>query len=398
MPLSNEKQKRIKLLLDDGELSIAEIARRLKIKQATVETFTLKGETALASRLTKVIDERNALKRQNKVLLRENSLFVALKDVIQNKVTPIQPFKQIKVVEDKGKIQETVVLHLSDEHADSIVKPHQVGFLENFNINIVLRRAEILTDTLLKFTQKTLSNYDFNTLVILCNGDHVSGEIHDSTKHSAYKNAIRNALAVGQMHACIFRDLSPYFPNIKVICTSGNHGRRSIKKDYEEPWNNWDYLVHETARAYCKDLINVEFKIPESFSACINIEGHTFCVKHGDDIRSWNGIPWYGLERHTRRLKALSTVNKKDIDYFCFGHFHTLSTQAYMTGEIMLNGAWVGTSPYVYNSLAAYNTPMQLLHGVHKDVGASWRLPIKLKSEKEHLGPTRYHIDLAKEF
>lgn len=398
MPLGKEKQKRIKLLLDEGELSIAEIARKLKIKQSTVESFTLKGEVALASRLTKVIDERNALKKQNKILLRENSLFQALRTVIHDKITPIQPFKQVKIASDSDKIQETVVLHLSDEHADSVVKPHQVGFLENFNINVALRRAEILVDTLLKFTQKTLYNYNFNNLVILCNGDHVSGEIHDATKHSAYKNAIRNALAVGQLHACIFRDLSPYFRNVKIVCTSGNHGRRTLKKDYEEPWNNWDYLVHETARAYCKDIKNIEFLIPESFSVCINVEEHNFCIRHGDDIRSWNGIPWYGIERQTRRLKALNSIHNRNVDYFCFGHFHTLSTQANLTGEILLNGAWVGTSPFVFNSLAAYNTPMQLLHGVHEKNGVTWRLPIKLKSEKEHLGPTRYHIDLAKEF
>lgn len=397
MPMKPEKQRIVKQLLDAGELTVAEIAKKMKVKVSTVESFTEEGETNLATRLVTAIDERNTLRKQNKALLRENGLFVAMKDVIVENVTPIAPFKQVKVPSSDGKIEESLVLHLSDEHADSVIEPHSVGGLERYNLSIALRRAEVLVDTLLKFTQTTLSNYKFETLYILANGDHVNGDIHDATKHSAYKNAIRNALAVGQMHACMVRDLAPYFQEIKVICTSGNHGRRSIKKDYNEPWNNWDYLVHETARAYCLDIKNVEFKIPESYSTCIDIEGYGFCVRHGDDIRSWNGIPWYGIERQTRRLSSLHSSNNKPVNYFCYGHFHNLSTQSTLEGEILINGAWPGTSPYAYNSLGVCGKPTQLLHGVHKEIGISWRLPILLKSEKEHLGPTRYHIDLAKE-
>ncbi len=397
MPLKIEKENKIRLLLDEGDLTVSEIARKLRIKVKTVEAFTTSGEASTATRITRLMDERNALKKQNKELLRENGLFVALADEIRETVKPISPFKQVVIKDEKDKIQETVVLHLSDEHADSIVKSHQVDGLEEFNMSIALRRAETLVDRLLKFTQKTLSNYNFGTLVILANGDHVSGEIHDATKHSEYGNAIRNALAVGQMHSCMFRDLAPYFYDVKVVYTAGNHGRRSIKKDHESPWNNWDYLVAETARAYCRDIKNVEFLIPESFSHCMDIEGHGFCIRHGDDIRSWNGISWYGIERQTRRLQALSAIHDRTVKYFVYGHFHTMGMQANLKGEVLLNGSWVGTSPYVYNALAAYNEPSQLLHGVHKDMGVSWRLPIKLRTEKEHLGPTRYHISLAKE-
>lgn len=395
--LKPSKEARLKQLIDEGELTVPEIAKKLRLKVGTVEAYTVQGETKLATRLTKITDERNLLKKQNKALLRENGLFEALSIEIKDRVKPIFPFKQIKLTGDKDKIQETVVLHLSDEHADSIVKPHQVDGLENFNLQIALRRAETLVDTLLKFTQKTLINYNFDTLVIMANGDHVNGEIHDATRNSAYGNAIRNSIAVGQMHACMYRDLAPYFKDVKIIYTAGNHGRRSLKKDHESPWDNWDYLVGETARAYCRDIKNTQFIIPESFSHCMEIEGHGFCIRHGDDIRGWNGIPWYGIERQTRRLQALSAAHGRTVNYFCYGHFHTMSTQANLKGEMLINGSWVGTSPYVYNALAAYNEPSQLLHGVHKDVGVSWRLPIRLRSEKEHLGPTRYHIDLAKE-
>jgi len=270
------------------------------------------------------------------------------------------------------------------------VLPHQVGGLERYDLRIALRRAEVYVDTVTQFTQETLSNYVFNDLYILAHGDHISGEIHQATDHSFYRNSFKNALAVGEMHALMYRDLCAYFPRVHVLYLSGNHGRRSVKKDYHQPHNNWDYLVAEVARLHCTDLSNVDFNIPDSYSACLDIEGHGFAVSHGDDIRSWNGIPWYGIERKTRRWAALNAAVDRKINYYCFGHFHQAATQAALNGEIILNGAWVACDPYVFNSITAFTEPSQWIHGVHHRHGVSWRLNVKLRSEREHLGPKRY--------
>ena len=94
MPLKPEKENRIRLLLDEGDLTVSEIARKLKVKIKTIEAFTTSGQTSTATRITRLTDERNALKKQNKELLRENGLFVALAEEIREKVKPIAPFNQ----------------------------------------------------------------------------------------------------------------------------------------------------------------------------------------------------------------------------------------------------------------------------------------------------------------
>lgn len=230
--------------------------------------------------------------------------------------------------------------------------------------------------------------------MILANGDHVSGEIHGAKDHTEYRNVLKNCLAVGQMHSLMFRDLASQFKHVKVLYTSGNHGRRSLKKDYHRPTDNWDWLVGNIASLHCKGLENVEFLLPDTFNANIDIEGYGFSVSHGDDVRAWNGIPWYGLERKTRRLMALNANMDRKVNYFCFGHFHQAATQAALDGEMLVNGTWVSTSPYVYNSLSTYCVPTQLIHGVHREHGVSWRLHVRLRSEREHLGPERYHVNI----
>lgn len=410
--LSDNKIKAVQADLETTKMSRSEIAKKHGISLGSVtnikKKFTEVSKEAdptnkkilqLESRIIALRDDRNRLKRAYEASQRTNSVFEALVDELELSVAPIKPLPKVTRVLSRSdnKIRESLVMHLSDEHADEIVLPEQVGGLERYDFTVALRRAEVYVDTVLRFTLKTLQNYDFHTLYILANGDHVSGEIHGAVDHSYYRNTFKNCLAVGQMQALMIRDLAAHFPAIKVLYTSGNHGRRSVKKDYNQPKNNWDFLVAEISRLHCQDLSNVEFLIPDAFSANINIEGHGFNVSHGDDVRSWNGIPWYGIERKTRRMMALNASSDRKISYFCFGHFHTPASQSTLNGETLINGTWVATSPYVYNSLSSFIEPTQLIHGVHKTHGVSWRLHVKLRSEREHLGPRRYGVLLAKD-
>jgi hypothetical protein len=366
-----------------------------KLTREQQETLALRSQVAMLT------VERNRLKRELKTGAMEYGIFRALADEMTAIVSPLEPLPEVRKLSDPKRVKETLVMHLSDMHADEEVHPHMVGGLERYGLDVATCRAEKYVDTVIKFTQQTLANYQFDNLVILSYGDHTSGEIHGGVSHSSYQNMFRNALAIGQLQALMIRDLAPYFKKIDVLCLPGNHGRRTPKKEYNGPWNNWDYLISEIARLHCGDLKNVAFQIPECFSVCLDIEGHQFYIAHGDDIKSWNSIPFYGIERKTRRLVALHhAMTDTKVRYFVFGHFHMLSTMSDLNGETIINGAWIGTSPYGYESFSGYRDPQQLLHGVHPDYGITWRLNVRLKDVvAEAKGPQRYKLILAdKEF
>jgi hypothetical protein len=60
-----------------------------------------------------------------------------------------------------------------------------------------------------------------------------------------------------------------------------------------------------------------------------------------------------------------------------------------------MNGPWLGTDAYAYNSLAGYTEPFQWLHGVNSKYGLTWRMDVKLKdAAREAKGPQRYKIEL----
>jgi len=346
-------------------------------------------------------EERNSLARELKSAAKTQGLFSALVDEMGDRVKPFKALPSARPTFKKNRdtIEEHLVMHLSDGHHDQIVTPSDTGGLETYDFPISMCRAERYVDTVLKWTQETLApQFSFPALTVLAYGDHTSGEIHGHTSRSYFRNAFKNSLAIGQLHALMYRDLAPYFKRVNVVYVPGNHGRRSTKKDYHGAHDNFDYLIAKTTQLYCADLGNIEFTIPNSFSINLAIDGIGFNIFHGDDIRSSLGIPWYGLERRRHRITALNTVQEGvPVRYHCCGHFHRPGTTTELNGEMMINGAWVASDAYAFNAFAGYTEPSQLIHGVNREYGITWRLPVKLRCPYEKTGPRRYKIDMMDE-
>lgn len=368
---------------------------RQEKREVPVEELSVVNQ--LEGKLHVANDENRVLKAQLKQAQTQSVTLKMLADELKRLVQPIPPYNEMWKKRSRGKVKESCALHLSDGHHDAVILPHRCQGLERHDFNIAMARGEHLVDTVLDWTQTHMTFHEFQTLWVLAYGDHTSGEIHGNVKHTHFGNMMRNCLAIGQFHAQMYRDLAQWFPEIKVLYLSGNHGRRKEvrKKDYQAAWDSWDYLIAETAASYCADLWNVEFLIPDAFSAVVNIEGFNLHCFHGDDIRGWAGVPWYGIERKTRRLTALNAAYDRKVHYYCLGHFHAAATQAALKGETVINGAWPACDPYTFNALDGCNEPMQIFHGVHESQGISWRLPIKLKRPEEAEGPKRYRVSLA---
>lgn len=361
-----------------------------EVSDEEAQIFKLQAENALLR------EERNLAKRQLKNAAKNQGLFQAVREEMELRITPMVslPNARSDYTPVSNPVEEHLVLHLSDGHHDQVITHDDSGGLEKYNFPISMCRAERLIDSILKWTQETLTpQFKFPSLTVLAYGDHTSGEIHGAAQRSYFRNMFKNCHAIGQLHALMYRDLAPYFEQVNVVYVPGNHGRRSNKKDYHGAHDNWDYLIATIARLYCQDISNIDFTIPNSFSCNIDISGVGFSIFHGDDIRSNLGIPWYGLERRRHRLMALENVREGiPIRYYCCGHFHRPGSTTEVNGEMIINGAWPATDAFAFNSLGAYTEPSQLLHGVNKKYGITWRLPVKLRCPYEDKGPKRYKL------
>lgn len=338
-------------------------------------------------------DERDHARRSSKAMAKTQGLFKAVVDELEERITPLTPLPREPKV-GKSEIEEHLVMHLSDGHHDQIVSPEECGGMEEYNFEISCRRAETYVDTVLDWTQKTLApRFRFPVLHVLAYGDHTSGEIHGHAARSAFRNQFKNSFAIGQLHAAMYHDLAQHFEQVNVVYVPGNHGRRSPKKDFHGAHDNWDYLIAEVARMHCREHKNVSFLIPDAFSVNLLINGVGFNVAHGDDIRGNNGIPFYNMTRRQKSLMAMNAARGEHrVRYFCVGHHHVAASLADIDGEMIVNGSWVGTDSYAFNSFSGYREPSQWIHGVNPKHGITWRMAVHLRSKGEKKGPTRYKI------
>ena len=349
----------------------------------------------LEAEVIHLTDERNRERVKNKASAKTQGLFRAISLEMNERIKPFKALPPQFDIRRKAQIVEHCVMHLSDGHHDQVVRPEEVGGLEDYNFPVSCCRGEQYVNTVVEWTQDTLApKFYFPVLWVLAYGDYTSGEIHRACERSYYRNQFKNCLAIGQLHALMYRDLAAYFEQVNVLYLAGNHGRRSQKKDFLGACDNWDYLVGEVARLHCRDMGNVNFTIPDAWSANLNINGVGFNVSHGDDVRSNGSIPWYGMVRRQKGLIALgAAAGQQRCRYFVMGHHHASSTLADVDGELLVNGSWVGTDAYAYNALSGYREPSQWLHGVNPKHGLTWRLNVKLRHENEKNGPKRYIID-----
>lgn len=427
MKLTKEKVVEIKALIADGRTQ-PEIAEQFQVSRSVISDIATErvhtdvpwpenqsplpkkpgGQRAkkdydptnerileLEAEVVHLNDELRREQRRVKAGAKITGLFKAIKTEMEGRIKPIDPLPAAFEYRRKAQIVEHCVMHVSDGHHDQVIVPGTVGGLEEYNFPISCRRGERYVDTVIEWTQDTLApKFYFPVLWVLAYGDHTSGEIHKAAERSYYRNQFRNCLAIGQLHALMYRDLAAHFERVNVLYLSGNHGRRTPKKDYLGANDNWDYLVAEVARLHCQGVENVSFLIPDAWSANVDINGVGFNISHGDDVKSNLGIPWYGMQRRQKGLIALgAAAGGKRCRYYCVGHHHTASTLSDIDGELLVNGAWTATDPFAYNALSGYREPAQWFHGVNEKHGVTWRMNVKLKKEGEQEGPKRYMID-----
>lgn len=273
---------------------------------------------------------------------------------------------------------EEAVLLSSDLHIGEVVSVRETNGLAEYNYDIYCKR--------LRYQGKVISNLRHNKLnipltklTVVCLGDMISGIIHEELTITSEMTIVEQVVRGAQEYANFLRSMATIFPSVKVIgIAAANHPRLKIKKEFKRKWANWDFIFYKMVELHCQNIDNIEFDIPKSLFWVGDICGHKCLALHGDDIRSWMSIPWYGIERMTYRLKSLLMSQGHAIEYIFLGHFHQSGEISDVVGEKVLNGSMIGGNEYSIGALGATNYPCQAFFGMHKKFGRTWRYPLKL--------------------
>jgi hypothetical protein len=258
------------------------------------------------------------------------------------------------------------------------VDPGGTGGLGYFNFDVFVRRLESLQHQMVRVTQGHQTWTPLRTLNILGLGDFVEGMTIYPGQLNHIDLDLIDQVFLGSAKVAEFAvALLAVYDHINLFGVLGNHGR--IGRKGELPTTaNLDYMFLRHVEAQLEEYIEagrITCEFPKTFFQVVERQNHRFFIVHGDDIRGWMSLPWYGASRAAGRWQELV---RERYDYFVFGHHHTTASFELNYKEVIANGSFVGTNEYSAKSLNVGGRPSQMFFGLHPEVGVSWRYRLLL--------------------
>lgn len=315
---------------------------------------------------------------------RRAGIVLELTSVLERSITPLTAIQipERPAQTDEQPYDVDAVTFMTDQHADRVVRSEATWGLEQYDFNVYRARLFEWAKVIKAYCTRHLPRFRFGTLWVWHLGDAVNGDIHNMKHRNSLSNSIEAALAAGDAQAQALAWLAPHFDRIAVVCVSGNHGRTTPRLEWEDPFDNLDYLVARTMQLRIQGTPleeRVEIITPRAWSAYVDVRGKLWSLNHGMGVKGTWGIPWYGFERREGRVQKLVSNFNKSVDYFAYGHFHTAITRPAGRGKSLHGGAWYMTDGYSLNELNAGNEPEQPLLVCSERFGRQIEIPLMLR-------------------
>jgi len=256
---------------------------------------------------------------------------------------------------------------LSDWHIGEVIQKDEMEGFNEFNQQIAEDRIFGIVDSFLKWVEVQRKIYNITKLSVIALGDWVSGNIHaELLATNEFPLPVQTAKA-GMLFGEVLCRLSSHFEAVVVNeVGADNHGRLQPKPQAKQKSSNsMSYLVHNIANQYSGKQGNITYIEAAGIKMIAEIAGHNFLLEHGDTVKAYMGIPYYGMNRERGReaIKRMGTA--KEFDYMGIGHWHV---PGFIEGAVIVNGSLSGTTEFDH-SVGRHADPCQVAFMVHPKHG-----------------------------
>lgn len=299
-----------------------------------------------------------------------------------------------------GPKDQVSVLELGDVHYGLEIPSGQLGPLfGGYNVDTA---TACMAHTFQNFARLShQQSFPVRKAVVYVLGDLIE---HSNMRPAQAKytsiHVVKQTVGMANLLIAGIRSLCREFEEVEIHCVPGNHGRATQRAGDNLPDETFEHLLYHIAEIALSDQPNLKFKSYPTWYFIHDIFTYKFLVLHGEDVMSWAGIPFYGIERlvkdyymlggqSTKRiLRRLSLNDRMTVaeflelmqlpDYVCIGHFHNPMLWPIMGVEVLANGAMSGASYFSAKRLHRFASPSQNMFFVHEEHGVGLRLPISL--------------------
>ena len=301
--------------------------------------------------------------------VKKEDLIALMKAAVEQNVRSLPVVVEVPKIGGVAKgDEETLVLVLSDVHFG-----HKTPTTSS---RVVANRLARLSRRIVRIAKLLRPSYTIKNLVVFWLGDNVQhdlvgrfvslDELEGTVMKQVFKWAVPN-------FERFFLTLAQHFERVDVYCVRGNHGmtRKNAGED-----TNWDTVIYKTVELRLQNQKNIRFKIEEDgFYQIVKIYKWGFFITHGDSIRTFLNIPFYGQIQRAMRMRGAVRGN---FHYVVYGHFHVAAVYAWNDMEIFTNGCFVTDDQWVLKKMGMASSAVQLLFGVHPRKGVTFRYRVWL--------------------
>jgi hypothetical protein len=335
------------------------------------------------------------LEAQNKALKSENKKLKAhlmnqeelVDRIVAESTEPLPPPSfEMKLRKRTDKPKRAIMLPIFDCQYGAFVRATDtVGNIGGFDADIFSHRVDVYIEKQTKTMEDYAAGHAIEELVIPIGGDTVEGdEIFAGQEWQlcldppAQVMGVRNHLA-RIIHALMEAGAELGVQSVSLLLTPGNHGRVGGRRTGARPTSyNWDIMVYHLLEEMLANYPIRTFAIEPAGNCLFDVKGNLCSMIHGDEVRGWGGLPFYGLTRHD--AKMIRTLNVIP-EYVFLGHHHQPASIPIGYGEHLMSGNWVGASSL--SKIVGSNCPSQWFFGISEEWGVCDRSLIYLDERRK---------------
>jgi hypothetical protein len=273
------------------------------------------------------------------------------------------------------------LLHLSDFHAGEVVRPEEIGGLNEYNPDIFVRRIRRAFAATTEILPRWSADGHLVGICVAINGDLVSGDIHDELRRTNALTAHEQVYLVTDEICAGLKLLADAFGHVMAVFTPGNHGRTTEKTHAKRVSAlSYDTLIGEQVRRYFDSSKSVDVIIASGPDAVYPILGWTVFQSHGDALGSGGGKGFAGvilpIARGAKSVELQAARVRRHYDIILTAHYHTSANPG---AGVLANGSVVGYGEYANRIRANVEVPQQWLALIHSKWCLRERCEIKLE-------------------
>ena len=262
--------------------------------------------------------------RERRNLLREEGRFENLLELLKDELENLEPISLKEYSKAKGAKEKYATLCLSDWHAGLKVD-NQFNYYDK---ETMIDRVSEIKNKCIKYCQL----HGVTNLIVECNGDMMDGGIHVSSRVEQEEGTVQQIVTLADVLCQMINDLKPYFKEIKVVTTLGNHCRMTPNKQDSITRENFETLIPVFIRDRVKDVIVIDSKGLDF--AKYNIGDRVICVAHGHN------------DKLSSVISDFSKLYKLVPDEIHLGHTHGYKDINDCDTIVNVNGSLIGSDEY----------------------------------------------------